>query len=267
VTTRVALLLAAGPAVLAGALVMRAAGVDRVDIAQHVGVALVFATLAALTPTWRPRDEGPPRWWPSALLAACLFLPLTDSQDWGPRRWLYFGGLGLYVAPVVLPVLLLGVGRLPAVSLLSAGLALLLQPDAAQLTALAVASIPVLVASTHRPVAKLLIALSLLVAVYVGWTLPDPLAPVDHVEGLLRLAASFGALALGGAVLAAVIPSLTMWRLSFRLRSAGLLAVGLYYIVLIGLAPLEVTPVPLLGFGAGPIVGYALMAWAARRSA
>ena len=84
---------------------------------------------------------------------------------------------------------------------------------------------------------------------------------------MLRLAASGGRITFAGAMLAAILPSLTMGWLSFRLRSAGLLAVGLYFIVLVCLAPLEVTPVPLLGLGSGPIVGYALMVWAARRRA
>lgn len=37
------------------------------------------------------------------------------------------------------------------------------------------------------------------------------------------------------------------------------LAVAVYYATLFALAPLEITPVPLLGFGSGPILGYFLV--------
>ena len=47
----------------------------------------------------------------------------------------------------------------------------------------------------------------------------------------------------------------------------GLLAVAMYYVALVGLAPLEITPVPLLGFGAGPILGYLLMVLVSARVA
>lgn len=263
--TRAALLLAAAPAVLASALVMRAVELDRVDITQQLGVALISAACAALTPSFRRDSDASPRWWPPVVLAACLFFPLADSQDWGPRRWLYFGGFGLYVAPIVLPVLLLSAGPWPAASLWVGGLALLLQPDAAQLTALAAASLPLLLASRHARLARLSTALALLAAVFVCWQRPDPLAPVDHVEGALRLAGAQGPLAITGALAAVLLPSAILSWMSFRLRSAGLLAAALYFAALVCLAPLEVTPVPFLGFGSAPIIGYALMAWTATR--
>ena len=48
--------------------------------------------------------------------------------------------------------------------------------------------------------------------------------------------------------------------------SAGPLAVAVYYATLFALAPLQTTPVPLLGFGAGPILGYLLVASVVSRS-
>ena len=260
--TRAALLAAAVPALVGSALIMRAIDVDRVDIAQQLAVMLLAATAAMLVPTAKRHgsDERSPAW-PALVLAACLFLPLTDSQEWGPRRWLYFGGFGLYVAPVVIPALLLGAGGRPAAALLLGGLALTVQPDAAQLTALAVASSPLLFTSRHGWVMPLFTAAAFLVAVLVCWRIPDPLAPVDHVEGVLRIAASMGPLVLGGALLAALLPSMTLLRLAVQHRSASLLSAGLYFATLVCLAPLEVTPVPLLGFGSGPILGYALMVW------
>jgi hypothetical protein len=45
------------------------------------------------------------------------------------------------------------------------------------------------------------------------------------------------------------------------------MAVAIYYTTLVALAPLEITPVPLIGFGAGPILGYLLMVLVSSRRA
>jgi hypothetical protein len=103
--------------------------------------------------------------------------------------------------------------------------------------------------------------------VLAAWQRPGALAPVPHVEGVFSLAARVSPFALVASVCAVVIPIAALaWR-SRTTRSWGLLAVAVYYGAILAHAPLLVTPVPLLGFGAGPILGYFLLALVASRDA
>jgi len=147
-----------------------------------------------------------------------------------------------------------------AAAMVLAGIALLLQPDACQLTAFTLAAIPVVGASAFARPLKYAVIASLLFLALISWQIPDPLQPVLHVEGVFVLARQVSMLALLAAIAAAALPVLVLAWLSFTQRSAGLLAVAVYYATLFVLAPLQLTPVPLLGFGAGPVLGYFLAA-------
>ena len=118
----------------------------------------------------------------------------------------------------------------------------------------------ILLNSTWRfPLRLGLFALILCCAV-AAWRVPDPLAPVRYAEGVFSLAADVSIVALLAAVVSAALPVLGLvWLARSTLWSAPL-AVAAYYTTLFALAPLQVTPVPLLGFGSGPILGYFLVA-------
>lgn len=92
------------------------------------------------------------------------------------------------------------------------------------------------------------------------WWLPDPLELVPFVEGIFSIALHYSGWVFGLAVFSAAIPIIAMAWVAYRTRSQGVLAVGLYFLTLYLLSPLEVTPVPLLGFGAGPLLGYFIVA-------
>lgn len=236
------------------------------QIVQFLAVLMGMALFAAVALRPRRQVTGGSRWLALAL-ALSLLLPLLDGPG-GPSRWLAVGGVRIYLAPVVLPLLLcvLGAkGLAPSVygiAVAVASLALVLQPDAAQLSALAV-GLAVLSLAFGVPRAAVF-GLSLVGAV-VAWRLPDPLQPVAHVEGIFELAAEVSVLALLAALLAAILLVAGLAWTALRLRSLAVGAVAAYYTVLYALAPLQLTPVPLLGFGAGPILGYFLAAgWIAR---
>jgi len=300
IRTSLPLLAAAVPALLGSVGLMHGAGVSTSLMIQQ---AVVFvATIVLLGPALArlPRREAP---WPGApvMLAALLLLPLVMSAEPGPRRWLLLGPFRLYLAPMVIPVLLLLLGRREKArplwslgAMLLAGVALLLQPDAAQATALGVALVPLLWSSRlwnsrqgnpglwrsqTAPEStsngwgglRLIVAVAMLLLVGMAWRRPDPLQPVLHVEGVFALAASLGPVALGGAILAAALPSVALFWQARRMRSSeagavGVYSIALYYAALLGLAPLQLTPVPLLGFGAGPLTGYGLVTMLVSRS-
>lgn len=208
------------------------------------------------------------------VLALSLFIPLLASGHGNPERWLVLGGVRLYVAPLVLPILLYLLGasaiRTPglyAASVASAAIALVLQPDASQMSAFALAMLVLLIASSARFTLRLALLVVLLFCAVVVWRMPDSLAPVRYVEGIFGIAAEASLFALIAALLFAALPVAAFTLTAWVTRSSGALAVAVYYASLFAQAPLQVTPVPLLGFGAGPILGYFLVAGIVSRGA
>lgn len=265
------LLLSAAPALLGSVLLLSGAGAGRGLIFQQV-VLFVVGSLLVLAPGGAP---GTGRIWRQTgwgiFLAGLLFLPWLAGWGTGPQRWLALGGFRFYLAPVLLPWLLLWGGdgqRNPVVSSAAALLtlaALVTQPDAAQATAFAAAWIALRGFGANGVSLGARLGGGVLLAglTACAWLRPDPLQPVDFVEGVFRLAARSGPLALAAAVAAAVLPATVLAALAQRRRSAPLSALAVYSLTLVLLAPLEITPVPLLGFGAGPIVGHLWVAFLA----
>lgn len=221
-------------------------------------------------------------------LAVSLWLPIVlSSEPYGPARWLSLAGLRLYFAPVVLPLMIFLLSAPLAIPALlhlgvvaTTALALTLQPDAAQLTAYSFAILASLfisrvsvisqVSGLRRWFAPALLAL-LVPCLYVAWRIPDPLAPVPYVEGVFNIAAVASPIALLAALAFAAMPVAGFVWLAWAHRSSAAirlatLPVAAYYAALFALAPLQITPVPLLGYGAGPILGYFLVTAAQRQS-
>lgn len=191
-----------------------------------------------------------------ALLAATLLLALPlVLPSTGPHRWLGAGGFRLYVASVLLPsvVLLLPQVRNGWIALLVIAAALAAQPDASQVTALALASLVFLWRAPLSVLACIGVGVALAGAVTVAWLRPDPLEPVSYVEGVLVLAQQVGPLGLGIALVTLALPIAALLRV-------GQVAVAVYYAAILFCAYRQLTPMPLLGFGVGPILGYFAMA-------
>jgi len=262
-----ALLAAALPSLLGSVLLMRAEGLGSGLALQQVLTFVVAAAIGVAAASWWPRRNLLSEASLAVLLATSLFIPLLATDADGPRRWLSVGPLRLYIAPMVLPCLLLTIrsgGRM-FIALVIAGVALLQQPDAAQASALAAASLVFVLTAPRGRVAAALAATVLAGLAVATWQRPDPLPAVPHVEGVLRLAARFGWLAGCAAVATALLPSVALG-VAWTRRGGEWLAVAGYYATLVALAPLEVTPVPILGFGAGPIIGYVAVVISARRT-
>ena len=257
---------AAAPAVVLGVWLIGVAEAPRSVRILQVVVATVaaagFVVLVGIRRVMHARDSQ----WLVLALVLSLFIPLlTGSRD-GPERWLVLGGASLYVAPVVLPFALFLLGaplRAPAIyaaSVIAAATALMLQPDASQLSAFSLAMLVLLLASSAHRLFRLGLSAILLCCGVVAWRTPDPLVPVRYVEGVFKLAAEVSTFALSAALISAALPVIAFAWVARVTRSSGTFAIAIYYASLFALAPLQATPVPLLGFGTGPILGYFLVA-------
>lgn len=263
---------AALPAIGMGVWLLRIADAPRSAQTLQVIVAAAAMVVHAAIAWWRiPRSEHRPgrrsdsNQWLPMLLTGGLFVPLVAGSDDGPARWLPLGGLRLYLAPLLLPwiLFLLGAARQGAsaytMSVIAVVVALSLQPDASQLTAFAVAMTALLAAGDRSRLVRVSLLCLVLGAAGVSWRTPETLAPVRYVEGVFAVAAAVSPWSLGLALVVALLPVATFAWAARILRSPGVFAVALYWAALFALAPWQVTPVPWLGFGAGPILGFFLV--------
>ena len=139
---------------------------------------------------------------------------------------------------------------------MAVALLLLLQPDAAQATAFGAAVFTLLMANKQRGRAAWIAALVIAALAGWTWTQRDPLPPVPYVEGIIGLARQSGPVWLVASMAALAVLPLPFFLGPSGSHPAFVRALGVYWAVCI-LAPLfGHFPVPLVGFGLSPIVGY-----------
>jgi cell division protein FtsW (lipid II flippase) len=257
--------------ILIGAWVARAHGVSPKAFGTNIAAAALGLVLAALLGrrSWNHPGCLAPVLAATALalLAATLLFPSLE----GVHRWISLGPVRLNASAVTLPWILLALRML--LSQARPGLALglvavpqlihIAQPDAGQATAFS-AGVLVLF-STARSIPKGWSVAGSAIAVTgtaLAWGRADPLGAVPHVERILHLAADQGVPWLLAALVALGGLFLPMVHGVVRLRStrseaaAMALSLGAYFGGALAATELGNFPVPMLGAGAGHVLGW-----------
>jgi cell division protein FtsW (lipid II flippase) len=254
------------PSLMIGIVAMRQLGVSTsawsINIAATVFGLLIWSVGRRLPPLRRRATR--------ACLAgasiATILLPFASEGMLGVHRWVSMGGLRLHASAIAAPLIILCVAAAASHGISSAlaigttaAIILALQPDAAQTTSFAAACAVVLVHSRRTQPRQALLSVALLLAVAVAsFVRRDPLPPVAHVEGIFGVVASRGA---GSAAMATVallllpVPFFAAW---LRHRRATALALGVYVAMTLFAPAWGTFPVPIMGYGASPILGYFL---------
>ncbi|AKF82582.1 hypothetical protein MFUL124B02_28880 [Myxococcus fulvus 124B02] len=260
------------PAVLLGAVIARRIDVPFSALAIN-GVAALLGAAVAITVGRRPsttllRAAVPIAVVATLLTAATLLFPGLD----GIHRWLALGPIRLHASSVLVPWLLLGMSAALRVHIaIAAALAVVLsaihaaQPDAGQATAFALAA-SLLLARAHAT-SWLLRAVSCAAVLGISataWLRPDPLEPVDHVEHIFQLAFRWNpliGLIAGLALALLLVPGITgITRALTAEHDDALVSLSasfvLYFAAAFAVTELGHFPVPVMGTGAGHILGW-----------
>ncbi|MFC0349622.1 hypothetical protein [Undibacterium danionis] len=270
------LILLAIPSLLGSVLLMRLAGAAQSLQVQQIVVALIgIATVLWMDKARRQhKTETSSSTAQQIRNAVVMQVPMlvglvacfVFSETGNPSRWLKLGPLRLYFSAAVLPLALFLLARLHwrtpfsamanMALMLAFAVLLALQPDFSQLAAFSLAGVFIV---WHRPgseAQKIAFTLVLCLLCCWCWQQPDPLQPVPYVEGVIQLAMSAGIVAMLAAVSSIALIPLGLFYIGIKRGSSELIPIALYYIVIMICAYIGLTPMPLLGFGAGPVLGY-----------
>lgn len=250
------------PALLIGIVAMREHGVPAALWITNLLIALLGTTACLIVCFRGAASPLRSKTRVAVVLVAMVALAATfyDNGIENVHRWVNIGPFRLHIGSIVLPLVLVA---LPAIeqNSLRWGLAvaitglLAFQPDASQVTAFAIAVAALL---WNRRTVSLLGSLLLTSLALVAWIRPDPLKSVPYVEGILALAFSLGPLValLGVASLAALpLPFLALTQARGSVGRTGL-ALGVYFGIVLCTCATDRFPVPVMGYGVSPIMGY-----------
>ena len=207
-----------------------------------------------------------------AVLAASAFLialTFLGPDIGGVHRWLSLPGFTLNAGAAVLPASIVALRRLAderrtvwcLCGTASIAGMLCMQPDASQLLAFALPVLVLLIdGGVHRAV-KWSVSGVLVLLTLLSWLHLDTLVPASHTEGILTLLRKQSVLLyLAGILSLLLIPAGLVIR-GIRENRKCWTDIGLYYAMLSIAAFSGRFPVPFMGYGASPILGYFLMIW------
>lgn len=245
-------------------LAIRLAGGGKGALGIQAG-AFVLAALVASRPRWLALLERVPAAWPiGAVLMLAAAVLLFGIEIEGARRWLRFGPLVLQPAVLLGSFLLLALARRdagPACAALAAASLLLvgIGNDGGTSVAFALGATGLLVGAPSRWKTVLPVWLIACGMAVWGWTRPDSLPAVAHVEEVLsRAAAVSPAVGVAAAIALALLPLPFLVAARERARRGACLALAGFWCGLALAGTLGNYPVPVIGYGASFALGWVL---------
>ncbi|WP_333861439.1 cell division protein [Clostridium sp.] len=202
----------------------------------------------------------------SSMLISLLFIVLTfiSSGMEGVYRWVSIGVIKFNVSMIVLPIIIISSWKLlqvksswvTIITTIAVSVLLAIQPDASQLTGFSISMIVMLVSKTDKKSLRLFIVGILSTLIILSWVYLDSLSAVAYVEGILGLLKNVGLtwLILGCISLIILpVPFILFPPKNFKLLS---ICLGLYFIIILIATLFGNFPIPLMGYGVSPIIGY-----------
>ena len=192
-----------------------------------------------------------------------LILTFINAGVEGVHRWISVGPLQLYVSVIVMPIILINLWNLlqkdkiffACVSIICVSILLTLQPDASIMMAFCLSIIVLLWKKVNRFIYFIMIGF-LLGLTAITWIFLDGLEPVLYVEGIFTLIANMGMVSLIFGILSIVLMILPFFMISTKKNKGLSICFGFYFIAIFASNLFGNFPVPLLGYGISPIVGY-----------
>jgi cell division protein FtsW (lipid II flippase) len=260
------------PSVVVGAIAMKFHDVPQMIFGQNVACLLIAWLVSCFAVSIKHKTNKRNSLRVFMFISLIIYiLTYIDGGIGGVHRWISIGPIRLYVSSILLPIFIIQLWTLFSVKsellaiviTIIVSIMLFLQPDASQLTAFVVPMIVIIIISkVNSSVLRHIVTILLVTLVILSWIFLDSLPAVPYVEEIVKMASNMGMrwFILGIASLAMLpLPFILLAPKSFKLLSR---CVGLYFIIVIISTWFGNFPVPLMGFGVSPIIGYfAAITW------
>ncbi|GAA0127138.1 hypothetical protein UT300019_30420 [Clostridium sp. CTA-19] len=193
-----------------------------------------------------------------------LLLTFIGEGMMGVHRWISIGPIRLNISMIVMPIIILSLWKLlknnswwkVAIITIFISIVLFIQPDASQLSGFAIPMIFMLYKNGDKRIFSTIISVGLFILVILSWIHLDSLSPVSYVEEILNLVANMGQVwFLLGIVSLVILPTPFILFPPKKLKLPSI-CIGIYFIIIIISTFFGNFPVPLMGYGISPIIGY-----------
>lgn len=193
-----------------------------------------------------------------------LILTFISPSMNGVHRWLSLGIISLNISMIILPIMIVELWKLSKIKSLwittlltiFISVVLFVQPDASQLTGLSIPMLLILCNKTNNKGFRLFIIVIFSLLIIFSWIFIDSLQAVDYVENIVQLVANMGFIWLVFGIFSLIlllIPFIVFPPQKMKLPSV---CVGLYFLIILVSTLFGNFPVPLMGYGISPIIGY-----------
>lgn len=262
------------PSIVIGAAAMYYNKVPTSIWAQNAAYLVAAGLISYFVALSKPKVRGS-QFYTVSILISILFILLTfiSAGMEGVHRWVSVGIIRFNVSMIVLPIIIISTWRLlqanqlwvAVITTLAVAILMLVQPDASQLTGFTIPMMVLLYNKLDKKLLSLFTLGILTVLIILSWVFLDNLPAVAYVEEIVGLLANMGLLWLVLGVISLVIlpvPFILFPPKNLKLPSVCL---GLYFIIILISTLFGNFPVPLMGYGISPIIGYFIsITWYAR---
>ncbi|WP_139840756.1 FtsW/RodA/SpoVE family cell cycle protein [Gottfriedia acidiceleris] len=259
------------PAMIVGVLAMINNQVSPSIYGQNIFISIVGGIISFLVLL---RNQKSTKKKTNIIVITCLLilflLTFFDEGLLGVHRWIAIGPIRFNIALVLVPLLIIQLSSLMKSKqiwvtncfILFFTLLLFFQPDASQLTAFTISISFLLLNMKKSKSIQILLLIVFILLLVLSWSHLDHLAPVSYVEDILSLVKDIGIGWLVIAIISLII--LPMPFFLFPPESAKLLSfsLGIYFTTSILSSFFGNFPVPIMGYGTSPFIGYFIaMTW------
>lgn len=255
------------PSIIIGTVAMYMNGVSTIIWIQNI-LASLIAVLFLEFVSLKSKFIGSIYIIPLAILL--LLLTFLDLGLKGIHRWVSIGPLRFYVASIVLPLLIIGLWKIskksnwrtPTIITVGVSLLLALQPDASQTTAFIISMAIILFNKTSNSIYRLIVSGVFSIIIILSWLYLDNLPPVPYVEGIVNMVANMGVVWLILGITSLAILPLPFFLFPPQNTKLPSNCLGVYFIIILISTLFGNFPVPIMGYGISPIIGYFVaIAW------
>jgi cell division protein FtsW (lipid II flippase) len=249
------------PAILIGTFAMVSNGVATSIWLQNILIWLLGTVLGSIY-SIRNKEKrlSKGNLFQTVVIIALLAFPFLFNGSDGVHRWLTFGPINVYIASIILPLLIIQLWKLALNNIYTIGfyfitlMILLFHPDAGQLTAFACATTIILWKKISDGMMKFLSLIFNFAFVIMSWVFLDDLAPVPYVEDIIFLVADLGIVWFVLGILSLLL--LLSPFFFYGKKNIISLTLGVYFLMAMIVTLFGNFPLPIMGYGISPIIGY-----------